>query len=369
MSRENLVKSYYDSKYVIQNQILLKTLQQFTKTNTTINIIRRFSHNTFNRKSERFIENKKFTLENVFKYPYQEIFNSYSENLIYKPIDYPLYKEEEKEEIKKSFLLSILQQRKVSAKKISIFLKNKIEQIKIKKAILLKTILNKRNKYIIKIHSHIRSYLLKKSINCIFNCEYVFFYYPSQNLLNSIQNQKINKINSIKCKIYNKDSQSKEILFQYCKYLDIYFLSLSNLRVIKKKYRVNFIINENTIIDPRYEVDVDKKGNFFNLIQKKMIYRFKKKFNFVKEEHHSKFWESIFEIKKKNNRANSFDSISFTNSNISNEGNNNYYFENEISNKYQIKSILKNSVINNINKNKIKTKRKVSFNKKIFYYY
>ena len=104
-----------------------------------------------------------------------------------------------------------------------------------------------------------------------------FFIDLSKNLqkFNNYENNVINET-IIKCKIYNKGTQSKEINFKYCKYLKCFFLPLSNLRVIKRLYRVNFIINNNAIIDPRYEIDTDNKGNFYNLIHKNMIYRFKK---------------------------------------------------------------------------------------------
>ena len=45
--------------------------------------------------------------------------------------------------------------------------------------------------------------------------------------------------------------------------------------IIKRQYRVNFIVNEHIIIDPRYEVGSDEKGNFYNIILKKMLYNTK----------------------------------------------------------------------------------------------
>jgi len=149
------------------------------------------------------------------------------------------------------------------------------------------------------------------------------------------------------------------------------------LRVLKREYKLNFIINDKQIIDSRYQVDIDNKGNFYNIITKKMIFRFKKyhseleiQNNFNNYKSYNKYWESIFEIKKIK-KANSYDSLSISNSNISNETNVAPVYGSEISNK-NIISILKNpfrkvdSIQNNKNE---KRNRNVSFNNKIMYCY
>ena len=349
MSVENSNKSRFDSQLIIYNSLSLNDLEIFNKKAATIHIIRRFSFT------------KNIRLEN-FNEINEKIFYSFSQKFNSQEIKKKKYNEEEKKEIKEYLLLKILKQRKKEAKKISNFLKRKLQIIKIKKGFLIQKIIQKRTILITKIQSHIKAFLVRKSINSIFNCENVFFYCLSKNLqkFNNYENNVINET-IIKCKIYNKGTQSKEINFKYCKYLKCFFLPLSNLRVIKRLYRVNFIINNNAIIDPRYEIDTDNKGNFYNLIHKNMIYRFKKN-NFIKDDFNSKFWESIFEIKKRNKRINSFDSVSLTNSNLSNEIMN----ENE-KNKKTIKPILKKSGSRKLNYTR--TKRKVSFNNKISFSY
>ena len=85
----------------------------------------------------------------------------------------------------------------------------------------------------------------------------------------------------------------------------------------------------------------------------------------------NKYWESIFEIKKIK-RPNSYDSLSISNSNISNEPNIAPVYESEISNKNNIKSILKNPLkkVESIGDNKKEKKnRNVSFSNKIMYCY
>ena len=349
MSVEISNKSRFDSQLIIYNSLSLNDLELFNKKANTIHIIRRLTYNK-NIKFENFNEIN------------EKINYSFSQQLNCKEIKKIKYNEKEKKEIKDYILFKILKQRKNEAKKISNFLKRKLQIIKIKKEILIREIIEKRKILISKIQSHIKGFLVRKSINSLFNCEKVFFYYLSKNLqkFNNYENNVISE-NIIKCKIFNKGTQSKEINCKYCKYLKCFYLPLSSLRVIKRIYRVNFIINNNAIIDPRYEIDVDNKGNFYNLIHKNMIYRFKNN-NFIKEDFNSKFWESIFEIKKRNKRLNSFDSLSLTNSNISNEIIN----ENE-NNKAQIKPILKKT--NSRKLNCTRTKRKVSFNNKISFSY
>ena len=125
-------------------------------------------------------------------------------------------------------------------------------------------------------------------------------------------------------------------------------MPLTKIRVLRREYKLNFIINGKQIIDSRYQVDTDNKGNFYNIITKSMIFRFKKidkeieiQNNFNNYNSQNKYWESIFEIKKIK-KANSYDSLSISNSNISNETNVAPVYESEISNKNNIISILKN---------------------------
>ena len=87
------------------------------------------------------------------------------------------------------------------------------------------------------------------------------------------------------------------------------------------------------------------------------------------------YWESIFHIKRLK-RANSFDSISISNSNISNnnEVSNNSIvsppkYESEIANKTNIKPILKKTMRRIESCNKGYSNRKVSFNNKIMISY
>jgi hypothetical protein len=110
-----------------------------------------------------------------------------------------------------------------------------------------------------------------------------------------------------------------------------------------------------------------------------MIFRYKKtdkeieiQNNFNNYNSNNKYWESIFEMKKIK-KANSYDSLSISNSNISNETNVAPVYESEISNKSNIISILKNPLkkVDSIgdNNKKEKKNRNVSFSNKIMYCY
>ena len=102
-----------------------------------------------------------------------------------------------------------------------------------------------------------------------------------------------------------------------------------------------------------------------------MIFRFKKGEKEIIEYQEKKYWESIFEIKKKIKKTNSYDSLSISNSNISNDNNNYPIYESEMSSKSNLKSILKNPIrkVESFRKKSNNKIRTVSFNSKIIYSY
>ena len=115
------------------------------------------------------------------------------------------------------------------------------------------------------------------------------------------------------------------------------------------------------IIDSRYYLDIDNKGNYYNIISKDMIYRFKKD-NIECQNNGNKFWKKFFKNKQKKR------TISLETQTISNS-NENYIVRYDI-NKNDLKPILKNSKKKNEfflkNKKDIKNKN-VSFDYKILY--
>ena len=212
----------------------------------------------------------------------------------------------------------ILQQRKICAIKISSFVKRKLEQITNKKKFILNYILKKRKYHVTKVQSILRGYFIRKHLKNLFKSDFVFFYYMTPETLKQLYSPIINPSTTpdMKLKIYSRTYKGKEISFSYSKYLDTYYLPLMKKGIIKRQYRVNFIVNEHIIIDPRYEVGSDEKGNFYNIILKKMLYNTKNRTKKISPQ--KKYWENIFKIKAMRRHSNSCDSISISNTDISN---------------------------------------------------
>ena len=353
--------------YINPNEPLSLNLNiNIIKTRSSSTIARKLSCSTIdsNISSSSQTIKSNYNLETFFTFDYNDIFDNFLNEI----------NEEEKMKYKVELIYNILSFRKQSAIKISNFLKAKYNRMKFRKELLIKQIVEKRKNLIIRLQKNIKSFIVKKNIKQILNCEYVFFYRLCPNLLAklSIDNNKniLNKENIVQCKIFSRPFQNKKFSFIYCRFLNCYYLPLIHLRILKNKYRVNFIVNNETIIDSRYQVDTDNKGNFYNIIMKNMFYRFKRNNNQIFEYQEKKYWESIFEIKKNIKKTNSCDSLSITNSNISNE-NLAPIYESDISNKSNLKSILKNSIlkIGSFGKKKENKIRNVSFNDKIIYSY
>ncbi len=368
MQLENLNQARTDF-YLISNELHLNQNIYLFKTRSSSIIVRKLSCSSIDTNVSSSSETIKsnINLENPLFFDNNDIIENLSNEI----------NEKDRLKYKNELLNNILNQRKKSAIKISNFIKSKIDLIKIKKQFLIQKIIDNKIKLIIKIQKHIRGFLIKKSINKILNCEYVLFYRLSKELIDKLNhkninksNKNINKQNIVQCKIFSRPFENKKYSFIYCKFLNCYYLPLINIRILKRKYKINFIINNQTIIDSRYQVDIDNKGNFYNIIMKNMIFRFKKGEKEIIEYQEKKYWESIFEIKTKIKRTNSYDSLSISNSNISNE---NYtpIYESEMSNKCNLKPILKNSLkkIESFEDKKENKKRKVSFNTKIIYSY
>ena len=384
---ETLNKTDFNSK-IYHRQILIKDLSNIIKAKSTITFLNKLSFSSLSTDlSYDGLKNYiKFEQINVprksLSEPNEEKqinFFDFKENDIIKELN-----DEEKLKLQGELILTILTQRKKKAIQISSFLKRKYNRIYFKKKFLMNLILKKRFFLISKIQSNIKGYIIKKSITKLFNCEYVFFYRLSPDLTTTISKSKISKgknknnnnKNDVRCKI--KAFKNQEFKFIYCRALNCFYLPLTKIRVLRREYKLNFIINGKQIIDSRYQVDTDNKGNFYNIITKSMIFRLKKidkeieiQNNFNNYNSQNKYWESIFEIKKIK-KANSYDSLSISNSNISNETNVAPVYESEISNKNNIISILKNPLkkVGSIGDNKKEKKnRNVSFSNKVMYCY
>jgi hypothetical protein len=219
----------------------------------------------------------------------------------------------------KELMEKIVSDRKIAINIIIKQMRSFLKIVKENKKIIIDKILKSRNLKITLIQKYFRGYVVHKHINEIRkDYDYVFFYnyedvqkskkhenrhHPHQDLAN---NKNINYINrsklvkEIKLK-FSKGKEGVEYILKYSKILNIYYLPFKKQGVMRKRFRVNFIVDGNTIIDPKYEVDNDKNGHFYNIIESSMFRKKKTGLNYSpvlkKIDTPNKFWENIFEIK------------------------------------------------------------------------
>lgn len=223
------------------------------------------------------------------------------------------------------FLLRIISLRKNAAKLISSSCKKFLVSSKLKKEIVINKIKILRQNNSIIIQKHVRRYRVRKHISTLRNgYDLIFFYdYKENHNLEKTNNE--TKINSniinydvknkfsttvdnesngnfspkeIKIRLFKGKSDAIEVEMRYTKILKIYYLPFNKKGVMRKRFLVNFVVDGKIVIDPRFELDNDEHGNFFNIIESSS---FKKKnfkpnvFEFNKPS--QKLWENIFEIK------------------------------------------------------------------------
>jgi len=418
--QERSIKNKYDTNTVFKGSVLYQIIKSLMPSQQTLKVFRYFSSSTEIR-SANFLNlyiNESSAISNYNNY-HKKSLTVITENNQKSPNITPIkinidsndiQKQIPKEEIeikKFDFIKNLLIQRKNAAMKISNFIKKKVLIMKMKKKIILKKLLKIRREKIKKIQAVMKGRFVRKEFNLLLQNDYVFFYQMDTTLVdklalfsknNEINNnskikEKINKIDNIKIQIFSHQFKMKKFKFIYNKALKTYYLPIKKVRVLKRQFKVNFYINDIPVIDPRYGVDFDTKGNFFNIILKIMIIKINKKQssfssvnhieynnnndnnNDCSENNEEGYWENIFHIKRLK-RANSFDSISISNSNISNnnEVSNTSIvsppkYESEIANKTNIKPILKKTMRRIESCNKGYSNRKVSFNNKIMISY
>lgn len=207
-------------------------------------------------------------------------------------------------DLEKLLMEKILQNRKSAIKKIiNNYIIHKENKIK-KEEDFINLILKERRESSTLIQSAFRSYFIRKNIkqllnklneNYIFIYDYNRKYFQNRKSRSSGTDKTINNANlnhslnnnatgenpsfydeepnhDIKLKLINKKGKYSEILnLEYCKFLKSYVLIFKKKGLIRKSYRVNFIVNGNVIIDPRYKLDTDEDGKFYNVIESHML--------------------------------------------------------------------------------------------------
>lgn len=202
-------------------------------------------------------------------------------------------------------LQCILTQRKINAQIIASWWKIQLHKIKTKKEKVLINILQQRNYYASIIQRNIRSYLSYKQFKLILSStKYIFFY----SLDTSVCTKYITKTNNkMQLRIINTKSKCRDMILSlhFCKSLNQYYLPIILKGPLKRKIPVNFIINNQCIIDPRYEVECNEKGEYYNIVYHSYLYKapFYKREKLVKAEEiegiiEEKYWENMFKLNK-----------------------------------------------------------------------
>ncbi len=151
--------------------------------------------------------------------------------------------------------------------------------------IFIDNILNQRNKSAIFIQSSFRTFIAKTSVNKLINllkenCIFIYDYngkYIGNSKRDKNSSEEDNyEIHDIKLKLINtrnkKNNSCENILnFIYSKILKSYMLIFKKKGLIRRHYKVNFIIDGYNIIDPRYKIDLDHNGIFFNIIESNLL--------------------------------------------------------------------------------------------------
>jgi len=198
--------------------------------------------------------------------------------------------------IKKFLVEKILRDRKNSVNRIISFYRfYKKEQLR-KREKLIEEILKIRRNSTILIQSTFRSFIIRKNIkNILKNLEenFIFIYDYNKNFINKNSNINVSIIEDeslekksnfnlskfteepnqdIKLLLINKKCQNSEILkFEYSRILNAYILIFKKKGLIRRNYKVNFIVNGNIILDPRFKLDTDNDGQFYNVIESNML--------------------------------------------------------------------------------------------------
>ena len=184
---------------------------------------------------------------------------------------------------------------------------------KLKTYFIIKEIILKREKSALIIQKKFRNFLIKNHFNSLLQKDAIFLYNFPEDLFNKIcilttskENfyKKLNKKNfELSIQIYKPNIR---LNFEYSKYLKCYYVSLKKFKIIKKKLSINFIINNEKIIDPRYSIINDSKGNFYNVINSFMIFKkLKQRSPLIKSNFKEpKFWEELFILKNNKNYDN-----------------------------------------------------------------
>jgi len=189
--------------------------------------------------------------------------------------------------IEKLFINKILKIRSDSLNKIifnyRIYKKAQLQ----KEENFIEEILSTRKYASIRIQSAFRSFHIRRNIRIILNKleeNYIFLYDYNKKYFqnskgksssrNAFQDFEEEPNHDIKLQLLGSGKKPKncEVLnFEYSKFLKSYMLVFKKKGLIRRNYKINFIVNGNIIIDPRFKLDAGEDGKFYNVIESHML--------------------------------------------------------------------------------------------------
>jgi hypothetical protein len=245
---------------------------------------------------------------------------------------------------KKNELINYIIESRISAVNLIIkYFRMYKKKIEIRKQIIIDHILKEREQKFIMLQKNIKTFLVRKHIEDLTKrFDYVFFYeYEARNnKINESKNTRSSIFNIPEIKIkFEKDGRECQMF--YSRALKLFYLPIKKCGVLRKRFKVNFLVDGKIIVDPMYEVDNDNYGHFYNIIKSSHLR--KKKNPDARLEKTTKYWENIFQIKMSNKENSSVSDVSEHNeTSIEKLLNSNVYCQSKVNNsKAPLKSILK----------------------------
>ena len=154
----------------------------------------------------------------------------------------------------------ILETRKKAARLIQKFFLKFYEKKKKLKEEFIKHILASRHRMAIIIQKTVRMFLVRQDVNKVLN--------PPKHICIYRMEKKCEKV-KLQIKLLDKN---KTINFNYSRPLDLYYAYISKPKLLPRKMRIHFLINNKIVIDSRYPVD-SMHGEFYNIVETGNIFK------------------------------------------------------------------------------------------------
>ena len=105
------------------------------------------------------------------------------------------------------------------------------------------------------INAHVIGYIRRKEIHSFINKSKTHYIIESG----------FNESNNIQLKVFFNNNKTKVFPFEYCKYKEKYVIFFPKNKIENKLYRVNFILDDQVIINPHFHCE-ELVGFFVNVL-------------------------------------------------------------------------------------------------------